>query len=200
MLPKNYLCSHRTFRTMKKGGINALRVLAGAALLLAGVYGYVCYEKTRIEGWYPIAFALGGALATMPYLLGRWSRLTGTDDRTLNGLCHLFCVGILCWFGLLGGNYLLADPASEYAERITVEQKLRKTRHRTYRANHRMVRGQSYEVYYLRIAFDDGFRKEMQVPKNVYNRCRENGSATVTMRRGCFGFPVVVRFGSSAAN
>ncbi len=184
---------------MKEGVKNALRILAGAILLLAGVYGYICYEKTRIEGWYPAAFALGGALATMPYLLRRWRRLTGTDDRTLNGLCHLFCIGILCWFGLLGGNYLLADPASEYAERVTVEKKLRKTRQRTYRVNRRMVRGQSYEVYYLRIVFDDGFRKEMQVPRNVYDRCRENGPAPVTMRNGFFGFPVVVRFGNSVS-
>ena len=47
---------------------NILRLSATALLLVAGVYGYICYEKTRIVWWLPVAAAVGGAVVTMPLL------------------------------------------------------------------------------------------------------------------------------------
>ena len=167
---------------------------ATALLLVAGVYGYICYEKTRIVWWLPVAAAVGGAVVTMPLLSRLWSRLTGLDDPGMNRLCHLLGIGAVLYFLFMGGNCLLADPASEYGEQITVTEKIRKVRHQRHRIGHHSVPGRTYEVFYLRIEFADGMRRKIQVPSSVYNSCRENHSKTVTMRRGFFGFPVIGRF------
>ena len=173
---------------------NILRLSATALLLVAGVYGYICYEKTRIVWWLPVAAAAGGAVVTMPLLSRLWSRLTGLDDPGMNRLCHLLGIGAVLYFLFMGGNCLLADPTSEYGEQITVTEKIRKVRHQRHRIGHRSVPGRTYEVFYLRIEFADGMRRKIQVPSSVYNSCRENHSKTVTMRRGFFGFPVIGRF------
>lgn len=60
---------------------NILRLSATALLLVAGVYGYICYEKTRIVWWLPVAAAAGGAVVTMPLLSRLWSRLTASTTR-----------------------------------------------------------------------------------------------------------------------
>ena len=176
--------------------LNIIRISATALLLMAGVYGYLCYEKTRIVWWLPVAVAVGGAVATIPLLSRRWNRLTGSDDWDINRLCHLLGVGTALYFLFMGGNYLLADPASEYGEQITVTEKIHKVRRQRYRVGHRSVQGRTYEVFYLRIAFADGMRRKMQVSSSVYNSCRENHPKTVTMRHGFFGFPVIGRFGA----
>ena len=176
--------------------LDIVRISAMMLLLVAGVYGYLCYEKTRIAGWLPVVLAAGGAVVTMPLLSRRWNRLTGSDDRDINRLCHLFGVGTALYFLLMGGNYLLADPASEYGEQITVMEKIHKVRRHRHRVGHRSVQGRTYDVFYLRIAFADGMRRKMQVSSSVYNSCREDYPKTVTMRRGFFGFPVIGRFGA----
>lgn len=184
---------------MKNSLLNALRIGLAALLLLAAVYGYICYEKTLIAWWLPIAFALGAAILTMPLLARRLRHLTGTDDRTTNGLCHLLGAFALFYFAFMAGNYLLADPATEYGDEITVVQKLRKERRRSYRSGRRRVQGKPYTVYYLEAAFADSTRKSMQVPLSVFNACRENSPKAVTMRQGFWGYPVVVRFGAPTA-
>ena len=77
---------------------NILRLSATALLLVAGVYGYICYEKTRIVWWLPVAAAAGGAVVTMPLLSRLWSRLTGLDDPGMNRLCHLLGIGAVLYF------------------------------------------------------------------------------------------------------
>ncbi len=183
---------------MKNSLLNALRIGLAALLLLAAVYGYLCYEKTLIAWWLPVAFALGAAILTMPPLAHSLRHLTGTDDQTVNRLCHLLGAGALFYFAFLAGNYLLADAATEHGNEITVVQKLRKERRRSYRSGRRRVQGKPYTVYYLEVAFADSTRKTMQVPLSVFNACRENRAKTVTMRQGFWGYPVIVRFGAPA--
>ena len=174
--------------------LNSIRIAATALLLMAGAYGYLCYEKTRIVWWLPVAAAAGGAVVTMPLLSRRWSRLTGSDDADINRLCHLLGIGTALYFLFMGGNCLLADPASEYGEQISVTEKIHKVRRQRHRIGHRSVPGRTYEVFYLRIEFADGMRRKIQVSSSVYNSCRENHPKTVTMRHGFFGFPVIGRF------
>lgn len=183
---------------MKKGVLNTARILLASSLLLAAVCGYVCYEKTQIKGWIPVAVSLTAALFTMPLLAARWRVFTGSDDRSVNRLCHLLAFGAAVYFAFMGGNYLLSNPASEYGEQITVLKKLRKERHRTYRSGRRVVRGKPYTVYYFDVSFQDGIRKRMQISASLFNTCRENAPKTVTMRRGLFGFPVLHHFGPPA--
>lgn len=185
---------------MKKGVLNTARILLAALLLLGAVYGYVCCERTHIEGWIPVAAALAAALFTMPPLAARWSALTGSDDRNVNRLCHLLAFGAAFYFAFMGGNYLLSDPAEEYGEQITVLKKISKERRRTYRSGRRRVLGRPYTVHYLDMAFSDGVRKRVQVAPSLYNACRENAARTVTLRRGFFGFPVIRRFGPPTEN
>lgn len=188
-----------SLRMMKNSLLNGLRIGLAAALLLAAVYGYVCYEKTLIAWWLPVAFALGAAILTEPLLSRTLPYLTGTGDHTLNRLCCLLGAGALFYFAFMAGNCLLADPASERGDRITVVRKFRKERRRSYRSGRRMVQGRPYTVYYLEIVFADSTRKTMQVPQTLYNACRENCPKAVTMQQGFWGYPVIVRFGEPAA-
>lgn len=194
---KSYLCpSKPTIRTMKKRIGNMLRILSAVLLLLAGVYGYVCQDRTLIVWWYPVAAALGAALCTMPMVATKWRILTRSDDATVNRLCHLAAAGTLLYCAFMAGNYHLADPASERSEQVVVARKFRKERHRSHRVGRRMVRAESYEVYYLELVFDDGRHKTMQVARSVYASSRENSQKTVEMRQGYFGFPVIRRIGA----
>ncbi len=181
---------------MKNGLLNTLRVAVGALLLFAAVYGYVCHERTLVSRWMPVALSLAAAALTAPLLASRWRWLTRTSDRTVNRLCHLLGAGALFYFLFMGGNSLLADPASEYMEEVTVVHKERKERHRMHRAGRRMVRGESYTVYFVEVVFADSTRRRIQVPRAVHAACAENRRKRVSMRRGFFGFPVLKRFGA----
>ncbi len=105
------------------------------------------------------------------------------------------CGGALL-FSVHGGNSLLADPASEYMEEVTVVHKERKERRRMHRSGRRMVRGESYTVYFVEVVFADSTRRRIQVPRAVHSACAENRRKRVSMRRGFFGFPVLKRFGA----
>lgn len=177
---------------------NSLRMigrwlLAGICLLLCGG-AYACYQRTIVVWWWPVAAAGAIALLTLPPMRGRWSRITGTDDRTLNSLCHLFAAGSIAAFALLAGNYFLSDPATVHGEEALIEARIHRTRqhYRTMR-HHRRVPTHKSEHYYLRLRLADGSLKEWEVPLARYNRTHEGGTLTLNLQRGFFGFPVIAR-------
>ena len=55
------------------------------------------------------------ALATIPFYK-KWIWLTTMDDKVINCLCHLACIGAISYVLFLGGNYWFADPASTHEE------------------------------------------------------------------------------------
>lgn len=166
-------------------------ILPGLCLLLCGA-SYACYERTLVVWWWPLAAALAVALLPAPRTVDAWRHLTGSEDRLLNFACHLLVVGSCTLFALLGGNYLLADPATTYEEEVLVETRTHDTRqqYRTLR-HHRRVPAGKRDLYYLHLRFADGTRKRLQVSRSHYNSTREGGRLVLTLRRGLLGFPVI---------
>lgn len=91
-------------------------------LLISGVIGYIIYEDTLSEWWIPVGVALMIAVATFPFYM-RWAWLTAGDNKIVNFLCHLVCVGVMSYALFLVGNYWLADPASMQEEEVVVQRK-----------------------------------------------------------------------------
>ena len=79
--------------------------------MLAWAFGSVLYKETLIAWWEPLSMALILAIATL-FLYKNWQWLTRSNSKILNGICHLFHVSALCYFLILGGNLILADPSS----------------------------------------------------------------------------------------
>lgn len=165
--------------------------LLGLCLMLCGG-SYASYERTLVVWWWPLIAAAAATLLSAPRIVDAWRHLTGSEDRPLNFACHLFVVGSCTLFAFLGGNYLLADPATPYEEEVLVEARTHDTRqqYRTLR-HHRRVPAGKRDLYYLHLRFADGTRKRLQVSRSHYNRTREGARLVLTLRRGLLGFPVI---------
>lgn len=170
---------------------NILRCAAGAGCILLYVWGYVIYEHTLVDWWLPATGAVVVVLFTFGPLSGLWPAVTGSADRWINIACHVFVMGAMGWFAFLGGNGLGADIGSDYDETVTVTEKITATRNRYHRAGRRMVRYDTYKVYYLRLEFESGRSKRVPVSLARYNKVREGGQMTLPVSGGRFGFPVV---------
>ena len=57
--------------------------------VLAWALGSVIYKETLIAWWEPLLMALILAIATL-FLCKKWKWLTRSDNKILNGICHLF--------------------------------------------------------------------------------------------------------------
>ncbi len=170
---------------------NILRCAAGAGCILLYVWGYVIYEHTLVDWWLPATGAVVAVLFMLRPLAELWPAVTGSADRTVNLVCHVFAVGAMGWFAFLGGNGLGADIGNDYDETVTVTEKITATRNRYHRSGRRMVRYDTYKVYYLHLEFGDGRTKRVPVSLPRYNKAREGGLMTLPMSSGRFGFPVV---------
>lgn len=169
---------------------NILRCAAGAACLFLYVWGYVIYEHTLVGWWLPAA----GAVVLILFTGGAarmWSAVTGTADRTMNLVCHVFAVGAIGWFALLGGNYFGAGAATARDAEVTVAERIAVTRNKYIRRGRRMMKSGTYKVYYLRLTFEDGRTKKVPVSLAQYNRARTGGSMNFRTRKGRFGFTVL---------
>lgn len=90
--------------------------------VLAWAFGFVLYKETLIAWWEPLLMALILAIATL-FLYKKWQWLTHSDNKILNGICHLFHASAFCYLMILGGNFMLADPSSTREEKVTVLSK-----------------------------------------------------------------------------
>lgn len=169
-----------------------LRCAAGVAVLFLAVWGYVCFERTLIVWWLPVAVAGSAALAAMPFAGDRWRWLIGSRDAVCNRLCHLCVVGAVVYAGFMSGNFLPAGEDSEYKESVLVERKAKEQRKEYRRVNRRNHLVRVHDVWCLYVRFDNGMRKRIEVPLGRYRQARETERVTVSMRRGRFGYPVIV--------
>ena len=55
----------------------------------------------------------------------------------------------------------------------------------------RYRRGNPYYKYILRVRFDNGRLKEIEVPLKRYNRTRTGGKMTLDLETGLWGYPVI---------
>lgn len=102
-----------------------IKIIPYVTVLLAMIawgIGYAIYGETLIDWWEPLSMALILAIATL-FLYKNWQWLTRSNSKILNGICHLFHVSALCYFLILGGNLILADPSSTREEKVTVLSK-----------------------------------------------------------------------------
>ena len=158
-------------------------------LLISGVIGYIIYEDTLSEWWIPVGVALMIAVATFPFYM-RWAWLTAGDNKIVNFLCHLVCVGVMSYALFLVGNYWLADPASMQEEEVVVQRKYQETHKKTRRVGkRRYVPDGVRKEYYLEVAFTNGTMKTLHVPLSTYNKTTK----TLTLQKGFFGLPVITK-------
>ena len=176
---------------MKNGVRNVLRYGSVVACFVLCVFSYALYERTFVGWQVPLTVAAAAAALTAPWAVGLWGRLTGSESRLLNYVCHVCFAGALGAFVFLGVNRFGADRSAVYGREFTVAEKITATRDRYRRVGRRSVRSGSYRVYYLRLASEDGTVKKIPVTQALYNKVRSGGTVTFSMYDGCFGYPVI---------
>ena len=160
-------------------------------VLFSVAMGYVISEKTLAAWWIPVGVALAAGMLTLP-LYRKWIWLTTMENRIVNVLCHLVCVGSVCYVLFLAGNYLSADAASEHEVTVTVlDKRMEQHEKRRRVGKHRYVSdGMRYE-YYLEVAFDNGKVETLHVSRAVYRKARKGKPKVLSLIRGGFGLPVI---------
>ena len=82
--------------------ISAGRFLVAVVVLALGVFGYVCFERTLVVWWWPVAVSAFVVLLSVPLFYNRWQWLTGTSG-SVNLLCHVYVVRISMLLTSVGG-------------------------------------------------------------------------------------------------
>lgn len=169
----------------------AFRILAFILVILLVAFGGAFYRRTLIDWWTPAIVVVTIAVLTS-FLSPKWERLTRMDSRIINYICHLICVGALCYALFLSTNYLFADTASTHTESVMVQKKYVETKKHRSRHRHGGY-GRTYETksHYLQLAFENGWVKSIYVPQPVYNKTIVGKPKVMTLRKGLFGFPII---------
>lgn len=181
----------------KKTGVTIFRWSMFALLTVMYIGTYVLYENTLLDvGWFIIIIA--GVAVTAPFIYGRWKWMTGTDNSLLNMLAYMYGMGAVCSLGLLGGNFCKTGAhASIETVEVSVVQKIRSEHMRYQRlGRHRYRQNGVRYSYGLQVIFSDSTVKKLAVPRSIYNKVKEGCTLMVVLRKGAFGFPVIMGFQS----
>ena len=108
---------------MKELFIKILRFLMFVLVVALGCIGYNIYEDTLAAVWIPVGVGLVVAVVTLP-LYKKMVWLTTMEQKAVNILCHVVCVGVISCSLFLVGNYQMAAPASTKEVTVTVLEKL----------------------------------------------------------------------------
>ena len=168
---------------MKELFIKILRFLMFVLVVALGCIGYNIYEDTLAAVWIPVGVGLVVAVVTLP-LYKKWIWLTTMEQKAVNILCHVVCVGVISCSLFLVGNYRMAAPASTKEVTVTVLEKLIKEHEKR-----RKVR----KEYYLKVAFEDGAIETLHVSTATYNKARKGKPKVLTLQKGGFGLPVITK-------
>jgi len=181
---------------MKSNLKNAGRTVVAVAIFAMGVYGYICYEKTLVAWWWPVVVAGLTTLLSVAPFGHRWQWLSGSSDRTLNLICHLYAVSLFSYFVLLAGNYHLTAASSAHTEDAVVLRKEMRKKVITQRSGrrYRNIQRTVYE-YHFTLRFSDGSCKEIPVEQSDYNRIHTEGHCTLNLQKGLFGLQVIKAIG-----
>lgn len=169
-------------------------VLKFLFFLLLGAAGYLLYKHTLIDWFIPLLVAVCVAVATLTWHR-KWKWLIKAEARPLTIICHLLVVTLISYVLFLGSNFLFADKASTHVEQVTVKSKhieVRKKSRSSGRRHYSSTSTGSTKYYYLLVAFENGKEKELQVKLSVYNTSKVGDIKPLTLREGCFGFPVIM--------
>ncbi len=67
--------------------ISAGRFLVAVVVLALGVFGYVCFERTLVVWWWPVAVSAFVVLLSVPLFYNRWQWLT--EHPVLSTYCAM---------------------------------------------------------------------------------------------------------------
>lgn len=158
---------------MKELFIKILRFLMFVLVVALGCIGYNIYEDTLAAVWIPVGVGLVVAVVTLP-LYKKWIWLTTMEQKAVNILCHVVCVGVISCSLFLVGNYQMAAPASTKEVTVTVLEKLIKEHEKRRKVGkHRYVSDGVRKEYYLKVAFEDGAIETLHVSTATYNKARK---------------------------
>ena len=178
---------------MKSTFMKVLRVLVLCVVIILYTIGYLFNEHTLVNWSTPVLISLMIAVLTIPFYK-MWTWLTTGEDKILNLLCHMICVGALSYASLLAGNYYWVDPASEKQEEVVVQNKYQKTRQKTRRVGRgRYVADETRKEYYLEVVFADGMKKNLHVSLSAYNKTSVGKTKVLALQKGFFGLSVITK-------
>lgn len=181
--------SKTTFKDIK----NALKWM-GAILSVMLFYGFsmALYGHTLVEWWEPLGIALTAVLVIWFLLRGFWGKVWRGVNPYVALLGHMVVMTGVVLFLILGLNFWFADDTTLHTEEVTVEERLQEKHYHTKRVGrNRYRRGNPYYKYILRVRFDNGRLKEIEVPLKRYNRTRTGGKMTLDLETGLWGYPVI---------
>lgn len=178
---------------MKELFIKILRFLMFVLVVALGCIGYNIYEDTLAAVWIPVGVGLVVAVVTLP-LYKKWIWLTTMEQKAVNILCHVVCVGVISCSLFLVGNYQMGAPASTKEVTVTVLEKLIKEHEKRRKVGkHRYVSDGVRKEYYLKVAFEDGAIETLHVSTATYNKARKGKPKVLTLQKGGFGLPVITK-------
>ncbi len=170
----------------------ALLVIIGFIVIILAGGCMSLYQRTLIDWWWPVGITALLALMSAAAMYPRWRRLTGTDSKILNFICHTVVSFTLILFAFFAVNYFFADDTTIHPEQVTVERKYREKRNRTRRVGRRSyTTGEVYYEYYMEIRFSNGRIKSVPVPRERYSRIRTGSTLTFHVEMGNLGVPVI---------
>lgn len=163
-------------------------------LLFLMMGGYALSQYTLVPFGVPlvrsvvVSLIFGMAL----HRLGMWAWLTGTTKFLLNYLCCSVCTCVLVLSLFYVCNYAFADDEGGGMRSAVIETKFHKVRHKSRRVGrNRYVQGEAYNVYYIKVRFDNDLVKELQVERNRYTRLHKGDTLSLFVSKGALGIPVL---------
>lgn len=176
----------------KKSRSIIIVVIVILAIIFYGM-AYVLWANTLADIRIICALCGGMGLISGTILWKGWKKLTGIDRFLPNYICHaVFTFGfILCMFLML--NKYFADGTTNHVEKVIVDSKIIKKRHKTKRVGRRSyVSDDTYSVYYWGLRFSNGVVKEIQISGSQYGKSHLGDTILLEMENGLFDIPVIV--------
>lgn len=163
-----------------------LIALSGIALY---IYGHTFVSPILIAG---IAAAPALIIAALVFVKSsnRWLA------APISFLCAILCIAS----GLLIINYVGRDKAHSRPQKATIAAKFTEERSRTRRSGRRYVAsGETYNVYFITLRFEDGSTKKREIPVREYVKTRIGRKINVNLTKGLLGWPVYEKTPPSSA-
>lgn len=160
--------------------------------LVTGIYSLSQYTLVRFCIPF-ICFVTMSLFASL--FLGKagiWGRVTGSMKYLPNYLCCFVCTCILGLSLFYICNYAFANDEKGEIRNVVVEEKYQKVRHKSRRVGrNRYVRGEAYNVYYMRVRLNDEQIKEFPIEQGKYARLHKGDTIPLFVSKGLLGVPVV---------
>lgn len=168
--------------------------------MFVGAVGYMAAfgfaRETLIDKWIPILISGAVTLVAGIFMWKLWSNVTRSLEFWLNYILHtVLLTGILSglFFTL---NFCFADESTLHDERVVVERKYYKVRHKSKRISRRVYgQGEAYNVYYIDVRFANGETKDITLPFDQYRRQKVGKEMDLPVADGLFGIKVLKRNG-----